>query len=69
MAIVYVPGSRGRKKRLGRGFSIGELQSAGISLSEAKKLGIYVDKRRRSVHQENVEYLKKLKESRQKPKE
>jgi len=49
------------KKRKGRGFSLAELKEAGISLQEAKKLRIYVDKRRKSVHEENVEYLKKLK--------
>ncbi len=60
MAIVYKPGTGKREKRLGRGFSLGELQKAGLTLKDAKKLGIYVDKRRKSVHEENVEYLKKL---------
>ncbi len=50
--------------RKGRGFSIGELREAGINVKQARKLGIHVDKRRRSVHQWNVEalreYLKKL---------
>jgi large subunit ribosomal protein L13e len=51
------------KKRKGRGFSLEELKLVGISLNEAKKLKIYIDKRRRSVYEENVELLKKLKKS------
>ena len=51
------------KKRKGRGFSLEELKLVGISLNEAKKLKIYIDKRRKSVYEENVEFLKKLKKS------
>ncbi len=57
---VYKPGTRKREKRVGRGFSIGELKAAGVTLDMARRLGIYVDKRRKSVHEENVEALKKL---------
>lgn len=57
--LVYKPGTGSLKTRRGRGFSIGELKEAGIDLNLAKKLGIYVDKRRKSVHRENVEALKK----------
>lgn len=49
------------KIRKGRGFSLEELRNAKISLSDAKKLGIYVDKRRKTYYEENVECLKKLK--------
>ena len=44
--------------REGRGFSLGELQKAGISIQEAKRLKIRIDKRRKSVHEENVKVLK-----------
>ncbi|MCD6592110.1 MAG: ribosomal protein L13e [Thaumarchaeota archaeon] len=45
-------------EREGRGFSINELREAGITLDLAKKLGIRIDKRRRSCRKENVEALK-----------
>lgn len=48
------------KKREGRGFSLGELKEAGITKDLARKLGIYIDERRRSVHEENVQALKKF---------
>jgi ribosomal protein L13E len=44
--------------REGKGFSIEELKSAGISPGEAKKLGIPYDNRRRSNYEGNVEILK-----------
>ncbi|MEB3816828.1 MAG: 50S ribosomal protein L13e [Desulfurococcales archaeon] len=53
--------------RRGRGFSLGELREAGLTPKQALKLGIYVDKRRRTVHPWNVEalkdFLKKLREA------
>lgn len=48
---------KGKTPRKGRGFSLGELNEAGVSLEEARRLGIYVDKRRSTVHPENVEVL------------
>ncbi|MCE4628543.1 MAG: 50S ribosomal protein L13e [Desulfurococcales archaeon] len=44
--------------RRGRGFSLGELEKAGLTPEKAKKLGIYVDKRRKTVHEWNVKSLK-----------
>lgn len=39
---------------------MGEIQSAGLTPGEAKSLGIPVDVRRKSNHEENVEILKEF---------
>jgi len=46
--------------RVGRGFSLNELRKAGITIDVAEKLGIRVDRRRRSCREENVKALRTL---------
>ena len=46
------------KQRRGKGFSTEELEKAGLTLGDAKKLEVPVDKRRSTVHDWNVEVLK-----------
>ncbi len=48
----------GRKIRRGKGFSLSELEAVEITAGEAKKMGIPVDTRRKSSHDENIETLK-----------
>ncbi|MEM0093995.1 MAG: ribosomal protein L13e [Thermofilum sp.] len=47
-----------RPVREGKGFSEGEVRELGLTVAEARLLGIFVDKRRKSVHPENVERLR-----------
>ena len=60
--IVKAPIPKGlpQKTRKGKGFSLEELKQAGIDVATARKLGIPVDKRRRTCHPENVELLKQF---------
>ncbi|MCD6535756.1 MAG: ribosomal protein L13e [Thaumarchaeota archaeon] len=46
--------------RTGRGFSLNELRAAGITIDVAKRLGIPIDKRRRSSREENIQMLKEF---------
>jgi len=58
---------KGAKPRYGRGFSLQELKKAGLSLKEALRLHIPVDSRRRTLHEENIEVIKNLLESKKVP--
>ena len=51
---------RQRKRTRGRGFSSEELKKAESNLTEALKLHISIDTKRRTAHDENVEALKVL---------
>ena len=51
------------RQRFGKGFSQEELKKAGISLSEAVKLKIPVDPRRRTAHEENIQAVKAVLEA------
>ncbi len=59
---------REKDTKIGKGFSLKELKESGLSLQEAKKLKIRIDKRRKTSYPENVEALKKLKEQQQQEK-
>jgi ribosomal protein L13E len=58
MAMVTVRHVDSLHERAARGFSFGELSSAGIPLNAAKRQDLSVDSRRRSVVEQNVEALK-----------
>jgi len=55
--IVHTPMQRSRLRK-GRGFSLKELRAAGLTPSEAKRLGISVDRRRGTAYPENIGVLK-----------
>ena len=46
------------KQSDGQGFSPNELKEAGVNKQQAKQLGIRVDVKRKSTHQENVDCIK-----------
>ena len=54
---------KGGKQRYGKGFSAEELKKAGLSFKEALRLGVPVDSKRRTAHEENVEAIKTFLES------
>ena len=56
-ATVYTPTKRPHPRK-GKGFSVREVRKAGLSLHGAKRLGIPLDKRRRTLHPQNVQRLK-----------
>jgi large subunit ribosomal protein L13e len=45
-------------RRLGRGFSLGELRQAGLTPEEALRMKVPIDRRRHSAHEWNVELLR-----------
>ena len=57
---------KGGKKRCGKGFSREELKKARLSLREALKLSIPIDSRRKTIHDENVNTIKRFLKSEKK---
>lgn len=58
-ATVYIS-MLWRDKRIGKGFSRGELAEAGMTLHDAKIHNIPVDRRRRTSHSWNIQALNAL---------
>ena len=46
------------KQSIGRGFSLNELKEAGLNKQDAKKIGVPLDIKRKSLHNENVACIK-----------
>lgn len=62
-AIKPIVFKKGGKQRYGKGFSREELKKGGLSFKEASKLGIPVDFRRRTIHEDNINVIKGFLES------
>ena len=56
--LISSGGVLGSEWRIGRGFSVGEIKAVGLTISEARLLGIRVDLNRDSVWDINVQRLK-----------
>ena len=54
--VVTLP--KDRRPKRGRGFSRAEAKEAGLSIKRARDMGLMVDLRRKTCHQENIEVLK-----------
>ncbi len=63
--LITFGGIPPREWKVGRGYSIGEIKAVGLTVREARLLGIYVDERRDTVYEENIkrlrEWLEKVK--------
>jgi large subunit ribosomal protein L13e len=46
------------KRKAGQGFSPNELKGAGISKQQAQQMGLRIDMRRKTSHQENIDTIK-----------
>ena len=47
-----------KKQSTGRGFSPTELEKAGVNMQQAKQIGLPVDVKRKSAHDENIATIK-----------
>jgi large subunit ribosomal protein L13e len=68
-AIVEVRHGGSKMRRQAKGYSLGEVAQANLSVGQARGWGVLVDGKRRSVLEENVEALKKWTPRTRKPAE
>jgi replicative superfamily II helicase len=57
-AEPMVISSKDARPRRGRGFTRGEIKEVGLTVQEARNMGLIVDLRRKSAYSENVDILK-----------
>lgn len=68
MKVYAVVFRKDGKPRKGRGFSKGELAKVALDHAKAWRLGIPVDLRRTTLHEENIEKLKEYLKTVEQPK-
>ena len=56
--IKVVITKHNKKQNIGKGFSPTELQKAGVNKQQAKQIGLPVDVKRKSAHDENIATIK-----------
>ncbi|MHA1949645.1 MAG: ribosomal protein L13e [Candidatus Thorarchaeota archaeon] len=66
IAEPTVKSPRDGRPKIGRGFSIEETKQAGLTIEDARRMGLIVDLRRKTAHSQNVtalnQYMKDLEE-------
>jgi hypothetical protein len=62
-----VKSARTLQPRMGRGFSIDEVNQVGLPLKAARTMGLIVDLRRKTSHEDNIEILKQFMKKAGKP--
>ncbi|MHA1509670.1 MAG: helix-hairpin-helix domain-containing protein [Promethearchaeota archaeon] len=67
VAMVISP-AKDAHKRKAKGFSLGEIQEAGKTVELLRKLNVDIDYFRKSKHENNIEKLRKLKDTSKKAK-
>jgi ribosomal protein L13E len=60
--IKVVITKHNKKQSVGRGFSPTELEKAGVNKQQAKQIGLPVDVKRKSAHDQNIATIKELAE-------
>jgi ribosomal protein L13E len=60
--IKVVVTKHNKKQNIGKGFSTTELKKACVNKQQAKQIGLPVDVKRKSVHDENVATIKECAE-------
>jgi large subunit ribosomal protein L13e len=56
--IKVVITKHNKKQNIGKGFSITELEKAGVNKQQAKQIGLPVDVKRKSAHDQNIATIK-----------
>ena len=60
--IKVVITKHNKKQNIGRGFSTTELAKAGVNKQQAKQIGLPVDVKRKSAHDQNIATIKEYAE-------
>ena len=60
--IKVVITKHNKKQNIGKGFSPTELEKAGVNKQQAKQIGLPVDVKRKSAHDQNVATIKECAE-------
>jgi large subunit ribosomal protein L13e len=66
--IKVVITKHNKKQKMGKGFSPNELKNAGVNMQQARQIGLPVDVKRKTAHDQNVACIKECAEKAEKAK-